>query len=166
MPNVRRRLNRAFRLLLCVPIAAGVSGANCTGLTFVLPLPGGGAIQFNTVTVELWNTTAFPVEPRLFVDPEDDSLDVDADENRVRVAPPVGPGEVVTLTLACGSTGAIETDHAVLILPGEDVESDNDPIVRRHDDFNCGDTVTFIFMDEPGDDFHTRVEVNGRFVED
>lgn len=152
---------------LAAAIAAGVLGGNCTGLTIDIPLPGGGSIQFNTVTVELVNTTAYAVEPRLFVDPEDDSFFVDADENRVLVSPPVEPGQTVTLTLACADAGAIQTDHAILILPfDEDVESDNDPTARRHEDFNCGGIVSFIFIDEVGGDFYTRLEVNGVFVED
>lgn len=164
----RSRMVRATLALTAAAVLAGVLGGNCTGLTVTgIPLPGGATVEINTVKVELFNATAYPVEPRLFVDPEDDSWDVDDGANRVFLDAPILPGEVVRLTMTCASTGAIETDHAVLLIPfHEGIESDNDPIVRRHDDFNCGDVVRFTFIDDPGDDFYTRVEVNGRFVED
>lgn len=168
MLRKRSRMVRASLALTAAAALAGVLGGNCTGLTVTgIPLPGGGTIDINTVTVELVNMTAYPVEPRLFVDPEDDSWDVDDGANRVFLDAPIRPGELVRLTFTCARAGAIETDHAVMLIPfHEDEESDNDPIVRRHDDFNCGDVVSFIFIDEPGEDFYTRVEVNGRFVKD
>jgi hypothetical protein len=168
MLRKRSRMVRAVFAFSAAAVLAGALGGNCTGLTVTgIPLPGGGTVDINTVTVELFNATAYPVEPRLFVDPEDDSWDVDDGANRVFLDAPIRTGEVVRLTFACAAAGAIETDHAVMLIPfHRDVESDNDPIVRRHDDFDCGDVVRFIFIDDPGEDFYTRVEVNDRFVED
>lgn len=163
-----RRFRPVRFLFACVGAAtwAGTLGTACSGLSIDLPLPGGGAITFNTMEIELVNTTAYPVEPRLFVDPDDDAFIVDEEENRIRIVPPVNPGEVFAMRLPCADTGSIQTDHAVLITALDLVESDNDPTVRKYTDFECGDTVSFIFIDEIGGDFFTRVEVNGVFVED
>jgi len=106
----------------------------------------------------------YPVAPRLFVAEDNDTIDVDDEENRFYVAEPVVSGATMQFDLACGETGAIETDHAVEISPwGDEEESENDPIVRLGDDYECGDTISFVFVDEPGEDFHTNVAVNGHF---
>jgi hypothetical protein len=154
---------RVLRALAGAAAAAGVLGGFCDGTMVSLPL-GEATLTYNTLTVELVNTTAWPVAPRLFVAEDNDTFDVDADENRVYVAEPIGPGQTAGFNFPCGESGAIETDHSVQLGSwGEERESESDPIVRLGDDYECGDTISFIFVDEPGEDFDTRVAVNGHW---
>jgi hypothetical protein len=160
----RSWLVRVVQVLTGAVVTAGVLGGSCDGTMISLPLDG-AVITYNTLTVELVNTTPYPVAPRLYVAEDNDTWDVDDDENWVLVEP-IPPGQTVGFHFACGESGAIQTDHAVQLRPwGEERESDNDPTVRLGDDYDCGDTVSFIFVDEPGEDFETRVAVNGRIVD-
>jgi hypothetical protein len=52
------------------------------------------------------------------------------------------------------------TDHAEMYTDCCTIESDNAPIIREKDDFDCFDVVSFVFIDT-GVEFYTAVEVNG-----
>ena len=51
-------------------------------------------------------------------------------------------------------------------MESEAIESDHAPLLVEEDHFECGDIISFIFIDEVGGDFFTRVEVNDQFVMD
>jgi len=145
-------------------VLMGTTGSSCN-----IPFLGPAIGPSGTVDVELVNTTAYPVDPGLCVDPEELLLtgSVFRDENLVLVDPAVQPGEIVTLTFDCAEIGTVGTDFALLLVsPTEAVESDNAPAIRQDSDFVCGDVISFIFIDEVGGEFFTRVEVNGQFVMD
>lgn len=150
-------------ILICV----ATMGLQCGGIE--IDLPGAIQVSLNTVTVELVNTTAYEVEPRLFIDSDEHdilpSLAVE-EENRVHIIPPLEPGEVLTLTYSCGDAGTIVSDYANLLIDDYAFEADNDPAVVQDEDFECGDTVSLIFIDEVGGDFYTRIEVNGEYAAD
>lgn len=154
---------RVLMALSGAVVTAGVLGGTCDGTMLSVPLDG-AVLTYNTLMVELVNTTAYPVAPRLFVAEDNDTFDVDDDENRVYVAEPIPPGQTVGFNFPCGESGAIETDHSVQLGPwGEERESESDPIVRLGDDYDCGDTISFVFVDEPGEDFDTIVAIDGHF---
>jgi hypothetical protein len=76
----------------------------------------------------------------------------------------LAPGEIVTVEFDCFAGTTFETD-ATLFLPEGQVISDNVPIAEENFEFLCGDTIHFIFIDD-GQEFFTRLEVNGQFVSD
>jgi len=161
----QRRRARMLGVLMASTILVGVSGASCLDFIGFSGLDLG----FSTVDIELVNMTDYPVDPGLYVDPDElfFATSVFTEENYVPVEPPLASGEIVTLTFDCDDIGTAGTDYAWLLVSSlESVESDNAPTVREEDDFECGDVISFIFIDEVGGDFFTRVEVNGRFVED
>jgi hypothetical protein len=146
-------------LSLFVPLVAG-----CAGLS--VSLPGGLVIGLNTIHLRLTNTTAYDVDPRIFGDDDDDTfLDSNIVTSENYVATGLVPaGSTTTIPLSCDRRGTIKSDTAMLLLPGGfGVPSVNDPKVTEEDDFDCGDTIDFIFIDD-GFEFRTRVEVNGRHV--
>ena len=160
-----KRTVRLMSYLLGGLVMVGGMGGACD-LT-ILP---GGVIAFDSVTVELINTTDYQVEPNLYVDADDDASasDIVTDENFVDIGVPLEPGETAQLAFDCDAIGSIMSDHAFLYISDlEQVESDNGPLLTREDDFDCGDIISFIFIDEwPEGVFFTRVERNGDFVED
>ena len=163
------KYNQAFMPITCLTgglILIGVMGGPCDITVFPE-----GIITLDSVTVELVNTTAYPVEPNLYVDPQENiftTSNIVTDENFVNFGIPIQPGEIVQLALDCDEIGSIISDHAYLFVSDfELIESDNGPLLIEEDDFECGDIISFIFIDEGiGGEFFTRVEVNGRFVED
>jgi len=140
--------------------------AGCSGLS--VTLPGGFVIGFDVIGVTLTNTTDFYVVPLLYADDDDDTFldsNIVTDENYVDTGV-LPPHSSVTITLDCDRAGTLKSDHAIMEIPGgPDVESDNAPKITAEDDFDCGDAIEFIFIDT-GREFFTRVEVNGRVVED
>jgi len=144
----------------------GAMGGPCD----ITVLPA-GVIAFVTVTIELVNTTAYPIEPNLYVDPEDDIwflTQLITDENFVFFDVPILPGEIVQIAFDCSDIGSVISDHAFMfITENEYIQSDNGPFLVGDEDFGCGDIISFIFIDEgPDGDFFTRVEINGEFLED
>jgi hypothetical protein len=120
------------------------------------------------VDIELVNFTAYDVDPRIFIHPDDDVTfeELFRDENMLIVEPPLLPDELAVYTFDCDDVGTVASDFALLLLsPAEAIESDNGPVVFKDFDFWCGDMVSFIFIDD-GVDFFTRVEVNGEFLTD
>ena len=114
------------------------------------------SLPSQSVTVELINNTIDPVNPGLFVDGTEFIIDPDA--------PDLAPGEIVTLEFDCTAGTRFDTE-ATLFTPTEDVFSDNVPIAEENFEFFCGETLSFIFIDD-GQTFFTRLEVNGHFVSD
>ncbi|NLX23346.1 MAG: hypothetical protein GXY55_16975 [Phycisphaerae bacterium] len=161
--RTQKTMLRIAGWLLCTVTAVAVMGADCTWVPFPV---------MNTVDIELVNETEYPIEPRLFVDPRADLTvyeDLIQEANWVVVDPPLAPGEVATYTFYCADAGTIASDYAIMLLSDtEGYESDNGPWVWYEHDYLCGDTISFIFIDEYdiGGDFFTRVEVNGEFVTD
>jgi len=139
-------------------LQCGVPGLPFEGLPF----------GHDTVDIELVNFTDYDVDPRIFIHPDDDvSFDeLFREENMLLVEPPLLADELAVFTFDCDDVGTVASDFAWLLLsPTEAVESDNGPVLFKGLDFYCGDTVSFIFIDD-GVDFFTRVEVNGQFLTD
>ncbi len=150
-------------------VLAGVMGGGCDGLTPVFPdVPG--ILDDDVITIELVNTTPNLVDPFLYVDPNEDVFfnNLIIDGNLVLLDPPeLAPGEVVTLVFDCQDVGSVVSDRAELITDLEIIESDNSPLLIEADDFVCGDLISFIYIDDPGEEvFFTRVEVNDVFLTD
>lgn len=163
----RSRARIGFTLLTAL-VGLGSLGQSCPSFPF--PPPIGGDPVLDEVDVELINLTAFEVDPRLFVDPDDTIVDIDdliREENFVDIGPPLEPDEVVTVTFDCLDIGSVVSDYALLLISdSEAVESDNGPWLVGGENFLCGDVISFIYIDTPEDGFFTRVEVNGEFLTD
>lgn len=157
------RPGRIARWLLGGLATMGVLGGDCDGISIEFP---GGAIWLKTVTVELTNLTDYPVDPWIYVDDHEDvffDFQMVTSENFVYVDPPVQPGETVTLRFGCDEIGTIKSHYAEMLTPFDTVESDNDPFLREEDDFECGDTIHFIFVPRGGG-LYTDVEVDEGFL--
>lgn len=142
-----------------LPLLLVALGSGCDGLSF------GGV--FETLTVELVNETAYPIDPGLYADDDDHTIlemNIRADKNLVDVGL-ISAGSVRRVTLNCDEAGTMMTYRARQVRPGLDVTSENDPIVYADTDFDCHDVIRFIFRDT-GFEFYTRVEVNGRVIID
>lgn len=155
---------RAVLSLTVVGLAVvGVHG--CDGLALQWP---GGLISFNTIHVRLTNSTDFFVRPELYADDDDDTFfdfNITTEENFVDVGV-LAPFATVDVALSCDRAGTLKSDHALFTLAGyADERSANDPKVTAEDDFDCGDQIEFVFYDA-GDEFRTRVLVNGRIIEE
>jgi len=163
--NKSNKLHIGLYYLLGGLVLMGVMGGPCD-----ITISPDGIITFDSVTVELVNNTDYPIEPYLFVD-EDENVSVDGlvvDENFVALDPLLQPDEIIELAFDCDEIGSIISDRAWLVVSDTEIyESDNGPLLREEDDFECGDVISFIFIDEgPEGSFFTRVEVNNQFVED
>ena len=144
-----------------------LTGARCT-IAPVVPL--------DTVLVLLDNRAGFPVDPGLFVHPDETIAfnDLVVEENFVLLGDPpelqadeLG-ADAAELEFACEDIGAITSYIAFLFLDeeGEEVaESIDSPDLRFGTDFVCGDEITFIYeVDEEGA-FRTFVRINGELME-
>jgi len=155
---------RFIGLILLGLTVVGVMGGDCD---ITLPVPDIDPDPL--VTVELVNTTNFFVDPFVFVDPDDNvpfSVLVRA-ENLVFLDPPeLEPGELVELDFLCADIGAVTTDP--LLLDGDlAFESINVPLLRFGEDYECGDLISFVYIDDPETgEFFVQPEVNGRIVPD
>ena len=139
-PNARFVLRSA----VLIPVTLAMLASDCSFSGF-LPFPRPPVVVLDFVDVELINDSPFdPVDPGLFVD---GALFDDL---------PLAPGEASFLTFNCFAGTTLQTD-AILLTPVGGIPSD---------EFLCGDTVSFIFVDNGIDPFFTRVEVNGVFVTD
>lgn len=153
-----------FGLYLLGMVAGVLSlGSNCS----ITGIPGLPVVD-EIVTIELVNTTNFEVDPLLFVHPDETApVNVAAQpEWEFVLDPPLAPGEIAEIDFECFDIGTVVSDRALLLTPGTPVASDNAPVVRWGLDYDCGDFVSFIFVDDPASVFFTRVEVNGVFVTD
>ena len=144
-------------------LVIGCLGVDCSTL-----IPS--TTNTDPVTVKLTNYGAYTLDPRLYVS-SDKSVGYDGElitsAHRVAVNPPVAAGETVTLVFNCADIGTITTDHARLNLTSSTTKSsDNGPWLVQDQVFACGDTITFIYIDDSVDGFYTRVEVNSTFLED
>ncbi|HOW70730.1 MAG TPA: hypothetical protein PKY77_09025 [Phycisphaerae bacterium] len=158
----RRLVGEWLPFVFCA-LVVGSLGADCASL-----IPD--TINSDPVTVELVNYGAYSLDPRLYVSPSQ-SIGYDgellASANHVAVTPAVASGETVTLVFNCADIGTITTDHAELYLTSSTTKaSDNGPWLVQDQVFSCGDTITFIYIDDDVDGFYTRVEVNDTFLED
>ncbi len=126
-----------------------------------------GCNQFEVVTVEFVNLTPWEIDPGLYVYEDDDLLLpflIAEDENYVDVGT-APPNTTIFTRLTCEEAGTLLSYEAVAFRPGEDYVSDNDPWVDRDDDFDCFDTISFVFIRD-GDGFYIEIDVNGEFVTD
>ena len=150
-------LARPVRWLMGGFVLAASMGQQCN-LPSGLPIPVGDPM----VTVEVINRTDWPVDPFLYVDPDENvsfGALISAD-NLVLIDPLLQPGEVVTLGWECVDIGTVISDQALLILSEtEGVESTTSPLLRWGEDFLCGDVISFIYEDQPDGTFSTRVEL-------
>ncbi|HSW44144.1 MAG TPA: hypothetical protein VLM89_01065 [Phycisphaerae bacterium] len=152
---------------LVAAVATAAMGADCLP---AIPFPGGqSSTHPKTVVIEMLNYTDYQIEPRLFVDPAPGIMVYDQlirDENWVLVDPPLQPDEIATYEFACADVGTMAADYAQMyISDNEYIESDNGPWLIRGQDFECGDDISLVFIDD-GEVFFTRVEVNGQFLTD
>lgn len=158
-----QRLSGMWLPFVASVVVVGSLGADCSSL---IPTPA----NTDPVTVKLTNYGAYTLDPRLYVS-SDTTVGYDGalltSAHRVAVNPPVAAGETVTLVFNCADIGTITTDHARLnITPSTTKASDNGPWLVQDQVFACGDTITFIYIDDSVDGFYTRVEVNSTYLED
>lgn len=159
----RRFAGRVFLMILGGLVMTGAMGSRCS-IPFPLPIP-----PDPMVTVELVNTTAYPIDPFLYVHPDENipfALLID-EFNLLILDPLLQPGEVVTLGYECEDIGAAVPDRPVMFVGPDAFEADNSPVVRWGRDFLCGDIISFIFIDDiDTGEFFTRVEINDEFLTD
>jgi len=150
---------RAWSLAGLAVVLLTAAGSGCDEAGF------GGL--FETLTVELANETDYPVDPGLYADDDDHTFlesNIRADENFVDVGI-IPPWSSRRITLNCDEAGTMMTYRARQIRDFIDWISENDPIVYEDGDFDCHDTISFVFRDNFFE-FYTRVEVNGRVIVD
>ena len=132
-----------------------------------VPDPGPVVLVPEVVTVELVNTTEWPVAPFLYTSYYNDIFlpeEIAFEENFVDIGEPLAPGEVVTLDLDCYDAGTLHADADLLLSPTEAVFSLTLPILRDNEHFVCGDLISFVFYDDPTVGFFTEAEVNGVII--
>jgi hypothetical protein len=156
--------HRFAGLTLLTLLAIGAMGGDCD---VVIPPPDP---VDPLVTVRMENTTGFFVDPFIYVHP-DESVPFSVlvrDENLVLLVPPeLEPGEIVELDFECIDIGAVITDRPLLLDGDQAFESINSPLLRFGEDFECGDLITFVYIDDlDTGEFFVQPEVNGRVVPD
>lgn len=162
-PSKRRFAGMSVLMVLVI----GVMGGDCNVKLPPLPSPPG---ELPLVTVELFNTTDFFVDPFLYAHPDENvpfSV-LTRDENLIFLDPPeLEPGEIVELDFRCEDIGAVITDRALLFEGDVAFESTNSPLLRWGRDYLCGDLISFIYIDDlDTGEFFVQAEVNGRIVAD
>lgn len=114
--------------------------------------------------VQVFNDTAFDVQPNIKFDNDTNFLAelFPADDLGTGL---VAPGEVLTFNFDCDALGSIGSDDAEQVIPlFSDAEASDTDVLKRGDQFDCGDLIEFRFVGE-GDDFAVIVSVNGRVVD-
>jgi len=133
-------------------------------------------VPLETVLVLLDNRAGFPVDPGLFVHPDETIAfnDLIVEENFILIGDPpelqadeIG-ADAAELEFACEDAGAITSYIAYLYLDeeGEEVaESIDSPDLRFGTDYVCGDEITFIYEVDDEGAFRTFVRINGELME-
>jgi hypothetical protein len=136
------------------------------GLAPLLMLSAGCVITPPPTTVELVNTTSLDVRPHLYAsDSADDAAGLFVGANVItdftdRAIPELRAGETVTLTFDCDALRALGVDAPVLFDAVQLLvtRSNDRLLLRREVDFQCGDTVRFVYYRE-GEAFRVRAEL-------
>jgi hypothetical protein len=152
--------------LLCGAVLLSLAG--CPG-NITIELPGGSSVEIplvdlTTVRVEVFNETAFDVDPRLRFDDDSGFLAslFPAEELATGI---LQPGEFLEFTLDCDRLGLIFSDQPVQYFFSETVgQADTTRVLEREEDYDCGDRIQFLFIgDGPG--FGVVVSVNDVVVD-
>ncbi len=139
---------------LLIPIAMANMGGGCT---FPGLFPDPDPIVIDFVDVELSNEALDPVAPGLYVD---GALFQELEDE------PLAVGERgVQVRFDCFAGTTLQTDALLLTAAGA-IASDNAPLLQEGIDFNCGDVISYFFVENGVDPFFTRVERNGVFLTD
>lgn len=163
-------MSKTRSVTVCLLAAATLSvltGARCT----IVPVT-----PTETVLVLLDNRAGFPVDPGLFVYPDEtiSFSDLVAEGNYLPIGDPpeLQPDEsgvnAAALEFACEDIGAITSYIAFLFLGGEEdevAESIDSPDLRQGTDFVCGDEITFIYEVDADGAFRTFVRINGELMD-
>ena len=153
----------AIFALVLSPLA--LSGG-CPGVT--IDVPGVGRISLpgsqNTVVVEVFNDTAFDVDPSIRFDDDDDFLAALFPSESLATGILI-PGEILTYDVDCDKLGLIFSDNADQFFFDDFIgEADSTRILRRDEDYDCGDIIQFQFIGREGG-FGVVVSVNGVVVD-
>lgn len=136
-------------------------GCALPGLVSCADLGLGGLISDVEVVIE--NLTSFDVQPNIRFDNDSDALAAlfPADSLDTGL---VAPGEVLEVRFDCDDLGLIFADEPEQVALFADVFGASSSVIRRDDEFDCGDQVVFTFVGN-GSDFGVIVSVNGRVVD-
>ncbi len=167
--QMSKRTTRVWIIPLLFLTLFGVMGGDCDINIPSIPLPDPNPVD-PLVTVELVNTTDFFVDPFIYVHP-DEAVPFSVltrDENLIVLDPPeLEPGEIVELDFECVDIGAVITDRPLLLDGDVAFESTNSPLLRWATDYECGDLVSFVYVDDlDTGEFFVQAEVNGFIVAD
>ena len=133
----------------------------------LLVLLAGCVFEPPPTTIELVNTTALDVTPNLYVsESATDESGLFVAANRVtdftdRAFPELRGSEQVALELECDAAVTLGVNAPVLFDAVQVIAtaSDDHLLLQRDVDFQCGETVRFIYFAE-GDAFRVRVELS------
>lgn len=108
-----------------------------------MPVPIGPKPQ--VIDVVLVNNTQEVIPPLLYADPR--TLFVPQDimfaDNLVDIGPPLVPGEIVTVTLACGDAGSLLSDADLVELADGTVLDST--LLRQNQHYYCGEEVIMYY---------------------
>ena len=154
---IRSWTKRLLRGMIGGLVLAAVMGPSCADIVINLP--------DRPVRIELINTTDYYVDPGLYIHPDAEVYDDDrliTDQTWIDIGDPLAPLEMWTYDFLCSEAGTVVSDFAWLFIDDEEyVSSENGPLVTYGRDFQCGDTISFIFVDTIEGFFYTEVEING-----
>jgi hypothetical protein len=124
-------------------------GVSLTVLSLVVPLGGcealAGILLPNRVVVSLVNTSDFEVQGELFISDQGQIPRLLLTEIGERQEFTLPSGGSSTFTWSCDELQAIVIDDADLMILGGVGPEANSDVLRDHDDFSCGDRITFTF---------------------
>ena len=104
-----------------------------------------GILGPTSVTVLLVNTGDFDVSVELYISDEQDVPSFLITERGDRLDFLVPAGDTVSFAQSCDDMQVIVIEDAdLLVLGGAGPEANSD-VLRDHDDFSCGDVITFTF---------------------
>lgn len=106
----------------------------------------GVACPAQETSVTLRNTTNFPVDVELFYDEQQDIPEILLEEVGTQLSFSIPAGGAESFSRSCEDLQAIFINDADMrIAPGISPESST-RVFREPDDFTCGDTLTFTFV--------------------
>ncbi|MBN2448271.1 MAG: hypothetical protein JXO22_16210 [Phycisphaerae bacterium] len=140
------------------------SGCSLDALESInIDIPG-----FTTIRVEIYNDTDWYVVPDIRFDDDSGSWSAFVAGlfgGESLSAGELEPGEIVEFTFDCDDLGLIFSDAAEQRdALGTFATAASSEILRRDEDFGCGDRITFQFIGD-GDTFGVVVAVNGLIVD-
>ncbi len=141
-----------------------------TLLALTLTLPAGcpDAARFlpafNTIQVELYNDSDYPIEPNIRFDDDTNWLAGLFPAETLSTGE-LDPGDIITYNFDCDELGLILSHEAAQYGPYFiTYVADDTRTLEREDDYDCGDLIRFRFVGN-GDSFGVIVSVNGLVVD-